>query len=64
MPEKDSKNTYSVKEMIEFIWSDIKEIKMKIDKQNGRVRNNEKKISWLIGGLAMLGIAIAIVRFF
>jgi len=64
LTDTDSKNAYSVKEMIEFIWSDIKEIKTKIDKQNGRVRNNEKKISWIIGGMAMLGIAIAIVRFF
>jgi len=28
LTDTDSKNAYSVKEMIEFIWSDIKEIKM------------------------------------
>ena len=40
-----------------------KRIESKIDVQNGRVRRNEIKIAFVSGGLAILGIAIALVRF-
>jgi len=64
MADKNGKNTYSVKEIIEFVWDDVREIKVDVKKQNSRIRNNEKKISWIVGGLAALGAAIAIVKFF
>ena len=59
-----NQNGYTVKEMIEFIYDDVKEIKNDVKKQNDRVRKNEIKIGYIYGGLALLGIAITIVRFF
>jgi hypothetical protein len=40
-----------------------KRIEGKIDTQNGRIRKNEIKIAFVSGGLAVLGIAIALVKF-
>ena len=37
-------------------------IEDKLDTQNGRIRKNEIKISYIFGALAVLGIAITIVR--
>ncbi len=41
----------------------LKRIEGKIDEQNGRTRKNEAKISYIFGALAVLGIAITLVRF-
>lgn len=41
----------------------LERIEDKIDEQNGRTRKNEVKISYIFGALAVLGIAITLVRF-
>jgi hypothetical protein len=54
---------YTIKDMIEIIMDDVKEIKEDVKTQNGRVRKNEIKISYIFGALAVLGAAIALARF-
>lgn len=46
---------------------DIKEIKQDVKEgfkdHNNRLRKNEVKIAYVFGGLGLLGIAVALVRF-
>ena len=58
----ENKNTYTVKEIIEFVWKDVKDIKAKLEKQNGRIRKNEIKIGSIIACIGLIGAAIAIVK--
>lgn len=57
-----NENNYTIKDMIEIIMDDVKEIKDDVKVQNNRVRKNEIKISYIFGALAVLGVAITIVR--
>ena len=50
-------------EKLDNIEKSQERIENKLDKQNGRIRKNEIKIAYVFGGLGLMGIAIALVRF-
>ena len=51
------------KASLEDIKQRLERIEDKVDNQNDRTRKNEVKISYIYGGLAVLGVAIMLVRF-
>ena len=52
---------YTIKEMIELMWDDIKEIKTDVKTQNGRIDRLEIKWARLVGIGSVLVITIPIV---
>lgn len=53
----------TITEKLNAIHDDVKEIKTDVKEQNGRIRKNEVKIAYVVGGLGLMGIAVAMVRF-
>jgi len=49
-------------EKLDNMHDDIKEVKSLVREQNGRIRKTEIKIAYIYGGMALLGIAIALAR--
>ena len=62
MADNETSINYTLKEMVEIIFKKVHGIEAKVDLQNGRVRKNEIKISYIYGALGVLGLAIALVR--
>jgi len=55
MPE----NGYTLKEMIEHIFDDVKEIRRQLEKQNGRIGKLERWRAYMIGIMAVIAFIVS-----